>query len=99
MFDFGINNVYKLSMKFEFDPQKSDLNHTKHGIDFIASQQLWEDANRVVVPARTSDEPRYLLIAKVAEKHWSAVFTVRGEAVRIISVRRSRPEEIEIYEG
>jgi len=86
-------------MQFEFDSQKSELNKTKHGIDFIAAQQLWEDLNRVVVPARTSDEPRYLLIGRVSGKHWSVVFTVRGEAVRIISVRRSRPEEIEIYES
>ena len=86
-------------MQFEFDSLKSEINQTKHGIDFIAAQQLWEDANRVVIPASTSDEPRFLIIGRVAEKHWSAVFTVRGEAVRILSVRRSRPEEIEIYEG
>ena len=86
-------------MQFEFDSQKSELNKTKHGIDFMAAQELWEDLNRVVVPARTSDEPRYLLVGRVSGKHWSAVFTLRAEAVRIISVRRSRPEEIEIYEG
>jgi uncharacterized DUF497 family protein len=86
-------------MQFEFDPQKSALNKTKHGIDFISAQQLWEDVSRIVVSARTSDEPRYLLIGKLDAKHWSAVFTVRGETIRIISVRRSRPEEIEIYES
>ena len=98
-FDTGIKKVYKILMQFEFDSQKSELNKTKHGIDFITAQQLWEDLNRVVVPARTSDEPRYLLIGKVSGRHWSAVFTLRGETVRIISVRRSRPEEIEIYES
>jgi uncharacterized DUF497 family protein len=86
-------------MQFEFDPRKSELNKTKHGIDFIASQQLWEDSNRVVVPAQTIDESRYLLIGKVFDKHWSAVFTLREETIRIISVRRSRYEEIEIYES
>jgi hypothetical protein len=86
-------------MKFEFDSSKSELNKTKHGIDFTAVQQLWEDPGRVVIPARTSDEPRYLMIGKVSGKHWSAVFTLRGEAVRIISARRSRPEEVEIYES
>jgi len=86
-------------MKFEFDSEKSALNQAKHSIDFITAQQLWEDANRVVVPARTSDEPRYLLVGRISKKHWSAVFTIRGEAVRIISVRRSPPEEIEIYES
>lgn len=86
-------------MQFEFDPQKSDLNKTKHGIDFIYAQQIWGDSSRIVVPARTSDELRYLLIGKLDTKHWSAVFTLRGETIRIISVRRSRPEEIEIYES
>jgi hypothetical protein len=40
-----------------------------------------------------------LIIAKLAGKHWSAVITYRAEKIRIISVRRSRVEEIEIYEG
>jgi hypothetical protein len=86
-------------MEFEFDSLKSELNRAKHGIDFTAAQQLWEDSSRVVIPARTSDEPRYLVIGRISGKYWSAVFTLRGEAVRIISVRRSRPEEVEIYEG
>jgi len=86
-------------MEFEFDSLKSELNQAKHGIDFTAAQQLWEDSSRVVIPARTSDEPRYLVIGRISGKYWSAVFTLRGEAVRIISVRRSRPEEVEIYEG
>jgi len=86
-------------MQFEFDPRKSELNKLKHGINFAEAQQLWEDPNRLLIPARTSDEPRFLLIAKVFDKHWSAVFTIRGEAVRIISVRRSRAEEVEIYES
>jgi len=86
-------------MKFEFDPAKSELNRSKHGIDFTAAQQLWEDPGRLVIPARTSDEPRYLLIGIWADKHWSAIFTLRKEAVRIISVRRARSEEMELYEG
>lgn len=86
-------------MEFEFDSLKSELNKAKHGVDFTTAQKLWEDPGRVVIPARTSDEPRYLVIARISGKHWSAVFTLRGEAVRVISVRRSRPEEIEIYEG
>ena len=86
-------------MPFEFDSQKSELNKIKQGIDFIEAQKLWDDPARVLIPAQTSDEPRYLLIGKVSEKHWSAVFTIRAESVRIISVRRSRDEEVEIYES
>jgi uncharacterized DUF497 family protein len=50
-------------------------------------------------PARTTDEPRWLLIGKIDEKHWSAIITRRGENIRLISVRRSRDEEVELYES
>ena len=86
-------------MKFEFDSHKSELNKSKHGLDFTEAQKLWDDPARVLIPARTSDEPRYLLIGRISKKYWSAVFTIRNEAVRIISVRRSRDEEVEIYES
>lgn len=86
-------------MEFEFDPVKSASNLEKHGIDFVAAQALWDDALRVEVPARTVDEPRWLIIGKVGGKHWSAVITYREDRVRLISVRRSRIEEVEIYEG
>jgi hypothetical protein len=54
---------------------------------------------RVEVPARTVDEPRWVVIGRIDGKHWSAVVTYREERVRIISVRRSRDEEVAIYEG
>jgi len=86
-------------MIFEFDPPKSTINKKKHGIDFIEAQALWEDPDLLEIPARTTDEQRFLVIGKVAAIHWSGVITYRGENIRIISVRRARDEEIEIYEG
>lgn len=86
-------------MEFEWDPHKSAMNETKHGIDFAAAQSLWEYPSLVEVAARTVDEPRWLVIGQIAGKHWSAVVTYRGQRVRIISVRRSRDEEVAIYEG
>jgi uncharacterized DUF497 family protein len=86
-------------MEFEFDSRKSNKNREKHGVDFIEAQLLWEDPDRVIIPASTTDEPRYLLIGKFAEKHWSAVFTHRNDKIRIISVRRSRNEEVDLYES
>jgi len=53
----------------------------------------------IEIPARTEDEPRYLVVGRIADIHWSAVITYREDRIRIISVRRSRREEIEIYEG
>jgi len=79
-------------------PSRANSTNNKHGLDFTEAQKLWDDPARVLIPARTSDEPRYLLIGRILEKYWSAVFTIRNEAVRIISVRRSRDEEVEIYE-
>ncbi|MGB2603506.1 MAG: BrnT family toxin [Candidatus Sulfotelmatobacter sp.] len=86
-------------MRFEYDPEKSAENKRKHGIDFEEAQALWADASLVEIPARTSDEPRWLLIGKIDEKHWCAVVTRRDENIRLISVRRSREEEVRIYES
>lgn len=86
-------------MEFEFDPNKSATNKTKHGIDFIEAQKLWTDANRIEIPARTIDEPRFLVIGKITGKYWSAVITYRDDKIRIISVRRSRNEEVNFYES
>ena len=86
-------------MEFEYDPDKSSKNKTKHGIDFERAQKLWDDPDLIEIPVRTSDEPRFLLIARISGKCWSAVVTYRGDKIRIISVRRSRKEEVDIYEG
>ncbi|MGC1375651.1 MAG: BrnT family toxin [Anaerolineales bacterium] len=86
-------------MPFEYDPSKSDSNRVKHGIDFEEARHLWDDEFHLEIPAKNLDEPRFLVIGKINGKHWSAVITYRGENMRIISVRRSRDEEIELYEN
>jgi hypothetical protein len=84
---------------FEFDESKSLANHSKHGINFIDAQPLWNDPELLEIPAKTEDEPRYLAIGLINGKHWSAVITYRDATVRLISVRRSRIEEIALYES
>jgi uncharacterized DUF497 family protein len=86
-------------ISFEFDPAKSESNRTKHGIDFVEAQGLWNDPMLLEIPARTDDEPRYLVIGLIEGKHWSAVIAYRGTNVRLISVRRARTEEVAIYES
>ena len=86
-------------MTFEFDSSKSNSNFLKHGIDFDVAQSLWNDPDILEIPANTVDEPRYLVVGKIDDKHWSAVITYRVQTIRLISVRRSRPEEIELYES
>jgi uncharacterized DUF497 family protein len=86
-------------MDFEFDPQKSESNKQKHGIDFYEAQELWDDPDFIEIPVKTSDEPRFLIIGKISGNHWSGVITYRTEKIRIISARRSRKEEVDIYES
>ena len=86
-------------MDFEFDINKSQSNKNKHGIDFNDAQELWDDPDMIEIPVITKDEPRYLVVGKISGKHWSSIITYREEKIRIISVRRSRKEEIDIYES
>jgi uncharacterized DUF497 family protein len=86
-------------MDFEFDEAKSFSNKTKHGIDFIAAQELWDDPLRIETPALSSDEPRSQVVGRIGGKVWSAFITLRGENIRIISVRRARDNEEEHYYG
>jgi uncharacterized protein len=86
-------------MKFEFDSRKGESNREKHGIDFSGDRVLWEDPDRIEVPARIEDEPRLMVIGRIEARVWSAVITYRGDSVRIISVRPANRKEVEIYEG
>ena len=86
-------------MDFEFDEAKSDANKAKHGIDFVEAQLLWLDEDLLRIAARTGGEQRFVVIGRIGGKHWSAVITYREETIRLISVRRSRPREVQAYEG
>lgn len=88
-------------MEFEFDPAKSAINKAKHGIDFVEAQALWldEGLELVLSKARLTSEERFLAIGRLEGKHWTAICTFRGQAIRIISVRRARKEEVEYYDG
>jgi uncharacterized DUF497 family protein len=79
---------------FEFDGQKSLANRAKHGIDFVQTQALWLDRDRVESDARSLNEERFMVVGVIAGRHWSAFFTYRDERIRLISVRRSRPKEV-----
>jgi uncharacterized DUF497 family protein len=86
-------------MKFQWDDRKSQSNLEKHGIDFEAASELWSDPNRVEIQAPFPLENRDIMIGKIGKKVWTAIFTLRGDEVRIISVRRARKKETRLYEG
>jgi uncharacterized DUF497 family protein len=86
-------------MNFEFDEQKSSANKIKHGIDFIEAQELWDDPERVEIPARTIEEARIMIIGRIGHSIWSCIYTIRNNYIRIIAVRKARKDEKEIYES
>lgn len=88
---------YSGIVQFQFDPRKSESNKAKHGIDFVEAQALWE-SKHVLIGAKGALEKRYMVIGTIQSQHWSAIITYRGAAIRIISVRKSTPAEIETYE-
>ncbi len=86
-------------MKFEYDEHKSQINKQKHGIDFVEAQNLWKDEDSLVIPANiVDDEVRYALISKILTKCFTAIFIIRDDTYRIISVRRCRKNEERSYE-
>lgn len=85
-------------MDFEYDPQKSESNKIKHGIDFEEAKSIWNDYDYAEVELEWKTERRFMVIGKTESRHWSAICTIRDSMIRIISVRRSRSIEINIYE-
>jgi uncharacterized DUF497 family protein len=90
--------MIKAGVDFEFDPEKSAANLAKHGIDFEDAKALWADDDRIEVEARSQTEPRRAMIGMIEGRLWVAFFTLRAEAIRIISVRRARDREVKAYE-
>jgi len=82
---------------FEFDPDKSAANRVKHGIDFEEAQALWRDDRRITIISAYLLEQRSVVVGKIGERLWAAAITHRGDAIRIISVRRARKKERGLY--
>jgi hypothetical protein len=86
-------------MKYEYDNNKSLSNKQKHGIDFEDAKLLWDDDRMVEILTSYEDEKRFINIGKIDLKFYTVVSTIREDKIRIISARRSRKKEIEIYES
>lgn len=86
-------------MEFEYDPNKSQINLAKHGIDFEEAQQLWQDFRRIILDTRSETESRWITVGNIQQKYWTAVYTIRNSKIRLISVRRARTNEVNLYES
>lgn len=90
--------MYNKTMKFEWDDDKSKTNKEKHGIDFEMAKGIWLDENRIEIQAPYPLESRWVIIGKLNNKVWTAIYTMRSGKIRIISVRHARKREVELYE-
>lgn len=86
-------------MEFEYDLAKSRSNAQKHGIDFEQAQALWDDENAVEKETEYPSEERIIRIGSIGGRIWAAVYTRREDRIRLISVRRARDDESELYRG
>jgi len=87
-------------MNFEYDKIKSSINKSKHNIDFEEAQRLWEDPYSFEIPSpQSEDEDRFLVLGQINSKNYTAIITYRDTYIRIISVRRSREKESNLYES
>lgn len=98
MYNKDILFIREHNLEFVFDVAKSLANFEKHGIAFKAAQRIWADPHRVVGPGFSHNETRWLVVGQVEGKVWTACFTYRGSYVRLISCRRARAKEEQVYE-
>ena len=86
-------------MEFEYDPSRSQLNEIKHHTNFDKAKLLWADEDRIIIPAKSDTEERYAILAQLDGQIWTAFYTIRGDSIRIISVRRARDYEKQLYDS
>ncbi len=97
-YSYFSKSAYNTQVPFEWNTNKSAVNKEKHGIDFEAAQELWQDENLLDFPSKYPSESRRITIGKIGYTYWMAIYTVRKQTIRIISIRRSRYEERTLYE-
>jgi uncharacterized DUF497 family protein len=85
------------TLKFDWDSAKNTGNEAKHGLGLASATSIW-NGPFVTLPSKNPIELRHLAIGIIEGRHWTVVFTHRGDAIRLISARRSRENEKAIYE-
>jgi uncharacterized protein len=85
---------------FEWDPAKDAQNVARRGFSFAIVEGIdWETALITPDTRRDYGEPRFRALAPVDGVLYAMVFTPRGEALRLISVRRASRKERRQYEA
>jgi hypothetical protein len=90
--------VYTVIRRIEFDPGKDAGNREKHGCSFVDALALDWGALAVIEDRRCDyGEPRWRGMGPIRGRLHCVVFTIRGDAIRIISLRKANRREIEAH--
>jgi uncharacterized protein len=84
-------------MNFEWDETKRLANITRHGIDFLHAVEMFDGRAVLVMPSPYQAEDRHLATGLLDEQFVTVVYTIRADAIRIISARSARREERREY--
>ncbi len=96
--DKSITVILLMNPIFEYDPDKSQKNEARHGIDFEWAQELWKTRHVIVPAKKVRGEYRHFILARIDDRLYVAVFTRRGTAVRLISCHKADKRLERIYE-
>ena len=85
-------------MEFEFDPDKDARNKEKHQLSLADFSGFDADPLVIEDDRRDYGEQRFRAFGLIDGKPHSIAFTVRGNAMRLISFRRAHAKELRRYE-
>jgi uncharacterized DUF497 family protein len=88
-------------MDFQYDPSKAAGNLCKHGVSFADAEGVFMDPLSLhrIDPDAEGEERFVALGEGTAEQLLVVIYTLRGDAIRLISARRATPAEIRSYES
>ena len=86
---------------FEWDEKKAQSNETKHSVSFPFITRAFDDENRLTVidDRRNYGEVRYITLARIEQRVYVLVYTMRGTVIRLISAPQANSKEVKRYEN
>lgn len=79
---------------FEWDEAKRRANLAKHGIDFAAMERFdWDTSTAGPDLRRAYGEPRLIVVGGIDGRLHVLIATLRGDRMRIISLRKANGRE------
>jgi uncharacterized DUF497 family protein len=85
-------------MEYEWDDAKAAANLRKHGVAFAAVEEFdWSSAFVVSDERFDYGEERWFAIGMIGNRLHSLTFTIRGDRIRVVSLRVAEPKERRLY--